>query len=357
MTAGGILDDLSAQRKLDPEGMLGAIEGLPEQCRQAWEAARSLALPRHYQEIDTIIVVGMGGSAIAGDMLRRVVEGTSRLPILNLRHYDLPAFAGERTLIIASSHSGETEEVLSAFAQALRLPAKKLVITGGGRLLSVARDAEVPAFAYAFRGQPRAALGWSLMPLLAIAGTLGLAEGVDEQVKEAVAVMEEVREQAMPVVIPPENQAKDIALRLYGKLPIIYGAQHLAEVARRWKTQINECSKSWAVFEELPEANHNSISGYAHPSVIAETAQPVFLYSDLLHPRVQLRYQYTEDLVRSRDIQPISVKAGGRGLLAQMLSLALFGDYVSYYLAMLNAVDPTPVRAIQDLKAWLAQRE
>ncbi len=333
-----------------------AIKGLPQQCRQAWEAARSLILPPDYSQIDRIVVLGMGGSAIAGEMLRALLQRESTMPVFNARQYELPLYVDEGSLVIASSFSGNTEETLSAFDQALTKPAKKLVVTGGGQLLATARANGVPVFTYEFRGQPRAALGWSLMPLLAVVHSLGLMPSLERDVEEALAVMEERQERIGEEVPAADNQAKQIAQRLRGKLPVIYGAGPLAGAAHRWKTQLNENSKVWSFYEELPEANHNAILGYELPQATATSTAAVFLQSNLIHPRVRLRYEFTQRLLEKAGVETLVVTGGGRSALAQILSTVLLGDYVSYYLALLNGVDPSVTTVIENLKAWLAQQ-
>jgi len=351
-----ILDDLEGQRKLDQQGMLETIRGLPEQCRQAWRAAHAPDLPPDYSQIDRIVMLGMGGSAIAGDMLRVLLQRECAIPVFNVRQYDLPPYVDERTLVIASSFSGNTEETLSAFSQALAKPAKKLAATSGGQLLTTARANGVPVFTYEFQGTPRAALGWSLMPLLAIAQRLGLMPGLERDVEEALAIMEELQEHIGEGVPAAGNPAKHVAQRLHGRLVVVYGAGILTEVAHRWKTQLNESSKAWCFYEELPEANHNAIVGYELPPDITHSTAVVFLQSDLLHPRVQLRYQFTQRMLEKAGVEVLTVDGRGQSALAQMLSAVLFGDYVSYYLAILNGVDPTPTTVIENLKAWLAQQ-
>jgi len=336
--------------------MLDAIGGLPEQCRQAWQAARSLALPPPYSQIDRIVILGMGGSAIAGDMLRALLQRESAVPVFNVRQYELPPFVDERTLVIASSFSGNTEETLSAFDQALATPAKKLAVTGGGQLLATARANGVPVFTYQFQGQPRAALGWSLMPLLAVARSLGLMPGLEREAEEALAVMADLQEQISEGTPAVQNPVKQVAQRLHGKLPVIYGAGFLTPVAHRWKTQLNENSKAWSFYEELPEANHNAILGYELPRDTVLNTAVVFLQSNLVHPRVQLRYDFTQRMLEKAGVDVLTVGARGQSALAQMLSLVLFGDHVSCYLALLNGVDPSLTTAIDNLKAWLGQQ-
>jgi glucose/mannose-6-phosphate isomerase len=358
MTMTAILDNAQAWKALDPGGMIDSVRALPHQCRQAWDAAQALSLPSDYRDIDRIAVLGMGGSAIAGDIWRVLLQRECAVPVFNVRQYDLPPFVDGRTLVIASSFSGNTEETISAFEQALATPAKKLVITAGGRLLATARANGIPHFTYEYRGEPRSALGWSLMPLLATGAALGLMQNVETDVREAIAVMESLRARIGEHVPAADNAAKQLAVRLHERLPVVYGAGPLTEVAHRWKTQLNESGKVWAFYEELPELHHNAIIGYDLPSGIAKATTVVFLRSDdLVHRRVLLRYDFTRRLLDEAGVDVAEVRPEGGSALAQMMSLIFFGDYVSGYLAFLYGVDPTPTTVIDSLKAWLATQE
>jgi glucose/mannose-6-phosphate isomerase len=351
------LDDPAALKRLDPGGMLAALRELPQQCADAWALAKGLELPGMYRNIDRIVVLGMGGSAIAGDLWRALLARECAVPVFNVRAYDLPPFVDERTLVIASSFSGDTEEVLSAFEQALAVPAPKIVITSGGQLLTTARANGVPAFTFDYKGEPRSAIGWSLMPLLGIAESLRLMQGVGKDVEETVKTLRTMLAEIGDDAPAAKNPAKQMAAALHDRLPVVYGAGPLIEVARRWKTQLNESGKTWAFFEELPEIHHNAIIGYSLPKAIAAATAVVFLESDKLdHPRVTLRYEYTKRLLKDANVATLEAKGRGRSDLAQVMSLVLFGDYVSTYLAFLYGVDPTPTTVIDELKAWLKSR-
>ena len=351
-----VLDDPAAYERLDPQNMRATIRDLPRQCRAAWEEAQAFDLPADYRDVDKVVILGMGGSAIAGDLLRALAALESPVPIFSHRGYDLPLLVDSHTLLVASSHSGNTEETLSAFEAALGAGAKKLVITTGGQLLADARTNGVPAFVFHYESTPRAALGYSLMPLLAIAGKLGIVADKAADVAEAVAVMED-RLRCIGEDVPlAENPAKQLATRLHGRLPVVYGAGLLTGVARRWKTGFNETSEMWAFYEELPEANHNAIVGYGLPEAIARMAFVVFLRAPSLHPRVLLRYDFTRRALAEAGVESDTVEAMGRGPLSHILSTLFFGDYVGLYMAILNWVDPTPTATIARLKEWLAER-
>jgi glucose/mannose-6-phosphate isomerase len=349
-----ILDDPAVRARLDPSGMLEAIHALPEQCREAWAAAEAFPLPWQ-QAPERIVVLGMGGSAIAGDYFRALLALESNVPVFNARQYDLPPFVDQRTLVIGSSFSGETEEVLAAFEQALATPATKLVITTGGQLLATARANGVPAFTFAYAGEPRAAIGWGLMPALSFARSLGLMQGVERDIDETIEVLGALRDECGPDVPSSRNPAKQLALRLHERLPVVSGAGPLIEVARRWKCQLNESANTWAFCEEMPEAQHNAIVALGLPKAISAATSAFFLQSNTLdHPRVRMRYNFGERILERAGVPCEAVVARGKCALAQMLSLTMLGDYAAAYLALLYGVDPTPTAVIDDLKAWLA---
>src|SRR3972149_1733719 len=246
------LDLPATYERLDPEGLLGRIRELPRQCREAWRQAAAFKLPSDFWRVGRLVVLGMGGSAIAGDLLRALLSRRGRASVTVVRGYDLPAFVDEKTLVVASSYSGETEETLAAFSKALHGPAKKAVVTGGGRLAALAREREIPVFVYSYAGEPRAALGFSLMPLLAICEQIGLVTDPAADVVEATEMMADLGQQIGSSVAEANNPAKQLAERLVDRIPVVYGAEALAPVALRWKTQVNEKSKGWAFHEERP---------------------------------------------------------------------------------------------------------
>lgn len=351
------LDNSETYTRLDPDDLRGRIAGLPQQCRDAWSRAKAFPFPQQFAEAERIVVLGMGGSAIAGDILRSLASRSSRKPVLVHRGYDLPPAADdERALVIASSKSGETEEVLSSFGRALETPSQKLVMTTGGRLLATARERGIAAYTFEYAGEPRSALGHSLMPLLVVGELVGVVPSQEKAVAESIALMEEMQGE-IGVDVPFErNEAKQLAARLAGKLPVVYGAEWLTEAAHRWKTQLNENGKVWAFYEELSEANHNAIEGYALPREVSERAHAVFLYHPKLNPRIILRINGTHDALAAAGVSDDKVIARGESELARVMTAITFGDHASYYVAMLNGVRPSPVTSIQHLKGWLAEK-
>ena len=350
-----LLDDLGGLPARDPDNMRGRIHEFPEQVREAWRQAAALDVPGDYRDIDRIVVFAMGGSAIGADLLRGLILPESRVPLLVVRGYDAPAYVDKRTLAVASSYSGGTEETLTAFGQALERGAKPVVFTTGGPLLEQARERGIPHHGIAYEAMPRAALAHSLLPLLALAQKLALLNPQDDDVEEAVAVCAALRDTLDVDVPTAANPAKQLALRLHNRIPVAYGAEFLTEVARRWRGQMSENGKNIAFSDELPELNHNSVVGYPNPQAMKDHGYVVLLRSPALHPRVLVRYGATEQMLRDAGIATETVSTRGSGLLAQMLSLVVLGDWVSLYLALLNDADPTEVNVIHRLKGLLAE--
>jgi glucose/mannose-6-phosphate isomerase len=349
------LDDLSLYKIADPAAMLARIKELPAQCHQAWQQVMDLDLPAGYADVDKVVVLGMGGSAIGGDLARSLVEGECPVPVIVHRDYGLPAYVGERTLVIGSSYSGNTEETLSGFEAALKTGARKLVMTTGGRLEKLARAAGLPVFRIDYASQPRAALGFSFLPILGVLQKLGLVKDKADDVAEMVRVLEDLSARLDEKSSLSGNPAKRLAQRLHSKLPVIYGAGIAAEVARRWKTQVNENAKAWAFYEVFPELNHNATVGFPLPPEVVPLVRVVMLRSPLFNARVKLRYEVTAELLKQSGVALEHVDGEGRRALSQMMSLVMTGDFTSYYLAILNGTDPYPVKVIDYLKGRLAE--
>jgi glucose/mannose-6-phosphate isomerase len=350
------LDDSTHFGELDASGMLDDVSELPEQCRKAWALAQELKWPSAYSDVRHVAILGMGGSAIGGALLRGLVAGDCPVPVTIVRDYTLPASVrGPDCLVIGCSYSGNTEETLSALTEALDQGVRPVAITTGGRLAALAQDRGIPLLRFDYRSQPRAALGYSFTLLLGLFCRLGLVPDYSADLGEAIRVMETWQAEIGPEVPTARNAAKSLAGQLSNRLPVAFGAGFLAAVANRWKTQFNENSKHWAFFGALPEFHHNTVVGLGiHPSV-RERVFVLMLRSNLDHPRVQVRWEVTRELFLRERVAAETLRGRGESRLAQMLSLIHFGDYVSFYLAMLNGVDPTPVETIVFLKRRLSE--
>jgi glucose/mannose-6-phosphate isomerase len=296
----------------------------------------------------------MGGSAIGGDLVRGIWADRLRVPIEIVRGYDLPAWVGPSTLVVASSYSGTTEETISAFEQAAARKAPAAIISTGGTLLEVARRAGLPHLAFPGGGQPRASVGYAttlLAGLLERAGVLDLPDG---EVEAAAAAADARVAASAPEVPTIDNEAKRLAWTIVDRLPIIEAPGFLGAVARRWKTQLNENGKTTAAWEELPEATHNAVVGYPQPDTLKDHLIVVFLESEGDHERNRLRARLSRELLEAAGIANAVVSVTGEGRFGQALDAIVRGDFASTYLGALYGVDPTPVESISMLKAALA---
>jgi len=349
------LDDANVYSKLDPSNMLRHLHDIPVLCQQTWEQVRESTLPTHYQLINKVVVLGMGGSAIGGDLLSSLIARECHVPIIVCREYVAPAFIDEQTLVIASSYSGTTEETLSAFKPLINQNCKKLVMSSGGELSSLAKKHGIPLFNLDYKCPPRAALYISFLSLLCIFTKLNLIRDYSLDLAETCALLRESATRIAEIIPQKTNPAKQLASRLHEKMVVIYGAEHLFGAAERWRLQINENSKSWAFCASFPELNHNSTTGYEVPKVISQNTHVVMLRSSLLHPRVMLRYSITEHILDQSNVQHTIVEAEGQSKLAQLVGLMHYSDYVSYFLSLLYEIDPYPINSVYYLKAELAK--
>jgi glucose/mannose-6-phosphate isomerase len=349
------LDDFTSFTKIDKQKMLGEIDALPAQLQAAWELGQSQPLPET-DSIRRVVIAGMGGSAIGADLLAAYALSSCPVPVSVHRDYGLPAFAeGPETLLIASSHSGNTEETLDAFDAALEASCCILVVCTGGELEKRARANGVPVWKFTHAGQPRAAVGFSFGLLLAVFSRLGLIPDPEEELSAAIIMMKAQQENLRASVPVAKNPAKRLAGQLVGRWVNVYGSGLLAPVARRWKGQINELAKSGAGFEILPEADHNALAGIENPAaLLMGNTMTLFLRSASDHPRNHLRSELTRQALLVEGLNSDVYNAAGDSPLAHLWTSIHFGDYSSYYLAMIYEVDPTPIAALVNFKAAMA---
>ena len=345
------LDDLDRFKQLDSQNMLAEIDGLPDQLKSAWDLGQTQPLPAA-NDIQRVVISGMGDSALGADLLAALVLSTCSAPVIVHRDYGLPAFArGKGTLFIASSYSGDTEETLDSFESALKNDCTIVVISIGGEISKRAKAKNIPAWIFNHKGQPRAALGFSFGLLLALFTRLNLIPDPSKDVDEAVSAMKKSQEKIRAEIPAALNPAKRYAGQLMGRWVTFFAAGILAPVARRFKYQINEISKAGANFEVLPEADHNTLAGTIHPEeVLMPHTMNLFLRAPADHRQNRQRIDLTKQAFMLEGLNTDFLGARGESLLAQMWTMILFGDYMAYYLAMAYGVNPTPVDAIENFK-------
>lgn len=351
------LDALGSIASRDPGNMYGAINSLPAQIRTAVTLAAAAPIEAdRYAGVRQIILCGMGGSAIGGDLARSLLADTLPAPLTVCREYRLPAFAGPDTLVIASSYSGNTEETLAAFEQARSRGCRLFGLTTGGRLQTILEQEQIPYVLLPGGLQPRAALGYSFAPLMMFLHRIGLSPFAPSAFA-ALADFLQRRAADYDLAVPSDgNPAKHLALRLYGRIPIIYSGPSLTDaVAVRIKGQINENGKMPAYTGQFPECNHNELVGWKIIAAFRQFLRVLILHDAEDHPRVTARMEIVKGLIEKQDVEVIDIDSAGADRLQRMFSLIQLGDFVSFYLAVLNNVDPTPVEAIESLKQELAR--
>jgi glucose/mannose-6-phosphate isomerase len=349
------LDNPTRFDQIDTQNMLSQIEGLPGQLEEAWSLGQGLPLP-DWDGIQRVVVAGMGGSAIGADLVSACLTDDCPVPLVVHRNYELPGWAqGPETLVIASSHSGNTEETLSSFKRAREQGCRVLAISTGGSLDEKARGAGLPAWKFAHQGQPRAAVGFSFGLLLAALVRLGLSPSPEVELRQAIQAMRAQQESLRVGVPVVTNLAKRMAGQLMGRWVAVLGADILEPVARRWKGQINELAKAWSQFEAIPEANHNTISGATHPAETLSRTLVIFLRAPSYHSRNLLRMNLMKKAFMLEGLNTDFIDAQGENRLSHMWTTLHLGDYIAYYLAMAYGMDPSPIDAIQNFKAELGK--
>ena len=345
-----MIDDLKYIHQRDGQDALGIAEKQYQQLSYQFDPGD---LSEIRQPLDNVVFAGMGGSAIAGLMSRTWPAG-AQVPFEVCRQYHVPGYVSEKTLFIASSYSGNTEETVNGLAEAEAKGAKIVVIAGGGKLIEIAEQKNYPHVVLPKVGQPRYAVLYSFNALVTVLEKLGLAkEGSLEELKKAAPFLEAAQKDWLPTVASDNNSAKKLALELLGKSIVIYAGPLMSPAAYKWKISFNENAKNIAWWNEYPEWNHNETSGWLEqprekPYAVVE------LRSSLEHPQVQKRYEVMAKLLSGKRPFANVVQAKGETELEQMLWTIVFGDFTSLYLALLNNVDPSPVDVQERIKVELS---
>ncbi len=352
--AAAALDEPAHAARIDRSGMLDRTLRMGAMLLEGWEAASGVVPPA--ARPTAVVVAGMGGSGVGGDMLRALLAGTSPVPIVGVKDYRLPAFVGPTTLLLACSYSGDTEETLSAYAAARASGASIVAVTSGGSLAGRAQADGHQVVRIPAGLPPRAALPYLMLPLLRLTRDSGLSSMGDEEVREASLLLVRLASLWGPEVAAGENPAKTLAIYLFGGLPAVYSASPLLEpVAVRWKTQLNENSKLFACANTFPELSHNEAEGWAGLARAGLPLRAVVLRDRREDPAAALRIRLARETLEGLAGEVREARSQGEGLLARLFSLIILGDLVSCYLALMAGVDPTPVEIITQTKARLKE--
>ncbi|HLI23719.1 MAG TPA: SIS domain-containing protein [Acidimicrobiales bacterium] len=340
---------------LDSQGMFELAEGLPEQVEQAVVRTGLVEGLPDASDIEHVVVLGMGGSGVAGDVLVAAAGPLLPVPVVVVKSYECPAFVGETSLVFAISASGDTEETVQAASDAAVAGGRVVVVTGGGELGRLATSWAAPLIPVPPDiPQPRAALGAMAIPPLVVLERVGLLKGGARWIMEAVDQLKRRRDAF--AVAGDTSAAADVARRIGRTIPLVHGGGAVgAAAAQRWKTQVNENAKAPAFWATQPELCHNEVVGWGqHGDVTRQLITAVALRHDGEHPQVGRRFELVGEIMREVVADVIEVRAEGDGDLAQLLDLILFGDYVSLWMAAYAGIDPGPVPILNDLKRQLA---
>lgn len=340
------------RERLDSLGIWDATYGLAEQIEMAAAAAAQVTDLPPIEDIDHVVMMGMGGSGIAGDVVRAVAGPHMPIPVVVEKGYACPSFVSSRSLVFAVSFSGDTEETLEAVAEAEAVGANVIVVTSGGQLAELADANGLPVLPIdASIPQPRAAIGAVAVPPLVALGAIGLYPGAQQWISLAVDQLRARRDE----LAEEGNVADRLAQRIGRTFPLFYGGAGLGQVAAlRWKGQVNENTKAPAFSNTLPELCHNELAGWGQSGdVTRQVFTLVNLRHDFEHPQLSRRFDFNNQAVQEVVASIEEVRAEGEGRLAQLLDLTLIGDYVSLYLAAAQDVDPGPVPILTDLKQYL----
>ncbi len=340
---------------IDKSNMYQILKDFHLQIQEAVKIANSFEFKNFdIQNVNKIIINGMGGSAIGGDLVRSYTLYETSIPIFINRNYRLPSFADENTLVIISSYSGNTEETNSAYAEAIYKNCKILCITSGGKVEETARKNNHNFVIIPGGLQPRCAIGYSFFTLLILLTKLGFIKDKSAEIHSVIAMVKE-NSATFSSLDEKVSPALQIAKELKGKLPVIYSSVDVLDVVNlRWRGQISENAKMLAFGNFYPEMNHNELVGWELNKEILKNIVVVFLKDVEDIARIQTRMSITEDIYVKLASAILTIKGEGKTLLERIFYLIYLGDWISYHLAVLNNVDPTPVDAINYLKNKLA---
>ena len=347
-----ILDDLDYIKRIDKEDMLSLCVHSAQNYSKSMKLARKV--PISFAKPRNIIVSGMGGSAIGGELLKDWARDRARVAIEVCRDYSLPAYANKETLVFVNSYSGETEETLSVLLDAVKRNCKIVCVSSGGKLLEFAERLSLPYIRVPSDMPPRAALPFMFVPLIIVCQKLGFVSKVEKELSDATDVVEQIIEVNSPQRSCIENFSKTLASEICGTIPVIYGFGVYRGVGQRFKQQFNENSKIPAKWEYFSELNHNEIVGWEEADEFLRCFSIMFIRDDKERPEIKLRIETSKEIIPEQ-VKTFEVWSKGTNTLSKMLSVVCIGDFTSIYIALLRGVDPTPVGTISTLKQKLAQ--
>jgi len=330
-------------KKLDEQDMLEKLKGFSRQCREGYSLPSPALLPGN--DFNRVVFCGMGGSAIGGDIISALACEHSEIPCFVNRNYGLPSYADSKTLAVIMSYSGNTEETLSALEKARERGCLIVCVSSGGQVEKIAVKDKLPMVKIPGGYPPRCAMGYLFFPCYRIMSELGVLPELNTAIFDCIKRWSEA--------FSPEKAnslAKSAAFKFCDRIPLIYSGARLLPALTRWKTQIAENSKSFAFMNVFPEMNHNEIMSWRYPGWFVKKTVPVFISSDREHPRTKKRFKITREIISEVNSDILDLKTEGDNLLEELFYLIVLGDWISFYLAVLNGANPTEINGIDTLK-------
>jgi glucose/mannose-6-phosphate isomerase len=355
-----ILDNLKGIKKLDKSNLLGSVQQLWLQLKQTKEELKKTKVPRAYGKVNNIVINGMGGSRLGARVTQRLFEDTLKIPVYPIGSYHLPAFVNDKTLLIISSYSGNTEEPLSTVEEGLKREAKMMVLAQNGRLAKIAQGKKLPGY-YGFIpkynpcNQTRMGLGYQILGIILLLSKCGLIQISPEEIDDLIVFVERVKSRYDLTISSQENLAKKLAKKIKEKIPVFVAAEFLMGGLHVWKNQTNENAKQMAIYFEIPELNHHLLEGMSFPKNNPKNFYFVFLKSDLYYPRNQKRIEVTKKVLDKYKIKHLDVRLNGETKLEQTFELIQLGSFVGFYLSILNNLDPSPIPWVDFFKKKLKE--
>lgn len=341
------LDDLEQIKRIDTKNILGSIEALPDQIKQTWDEVANLHIPEIYRKATNIVVNGMGGSALGARVVQSVFSDTLKIPLTIVNGYDIPAIVSHKTLYIASSYSGTTEETIIAYKKALNKKAMIFVITTGGTLKEQSQKNSTPGYffspTYNPSNQPRMALGYSIISQVAFLNLLGFIKTERSEINKVLDLLRRINVNFGISVTTDKNPLKRLAGKITGKIPIFIGGEFLAGSLHTLRNQFNENTKSYADYHIIPELNHHLMEGLKHPTLNQKILHVVFFESKLYSQKIAQRMSLTQDIVAKNRVGYSTHYLEGKTKLEQSFELIHLGSYLNYYVALLYKQNPAPI--------------
>lgn len=351
------LDNIKFIKNLDSDKVLDSIEMVGEQINQAWQEFKQIKLPKDYLSINNVLINGMGGSALGSHVLRSLFFDQIKVPFGIINSYQLPASLNSKTLYVLSSYSGDTEEPLATVSEAKKRGAKLFGIASGGKLAQLIKQGKI--LGYVFQptfnpsAQPRMGLGYSLAAQMALFKKLGLIKTTDQEIKNLLPLVSKLQSRFGVSSPFKNNPAKKMAVDLQGKMPIIIASGFLSGNAHVFTNQINENAKNFASYFLISEMNHHLLEGLSFPKANKNDLSFVFFESDLYYQKNRLRHQITRKVLTKNGINNINYKLQSAAKLSQSIEMMIFGSYASFYLAILNKVNPSKIPWVDYFKSEL----